>query len=125
MKLHKEGEIKTAKKPRKWNRVHFFQNEKKKQDTRGKYREHPALIFEKSGKQYKAIIFTSCTTTDGIKNIKLLHNVDPDSIDDCYGVPYRGPRSKNDFQPPKKPYRVHKDDVSRIKQLKYSEKRKK
>ena len=110
---------------RKWNRVHFFQNEKKEKDTRGEYREHPALIFGQSGKQYKAIIFTKHPTTGGLNNKKLDYNVDPDSKEDCYGVPYRGPRPSSDFQPPKKNYRIHKDDLGKVKELKRGRKKEK
>ena len=110
---------------RKWNRTHFFQNEKKLANTKGKFREHPALIFEQSGNQYKAIIFTSNKTTNGVKNIKLKHNVDPNSSEDCYGVRFRGPRPISEFQNPKIKYRVHKEDLLTIKMLKAHEKKKK
>ena len=76
------------------------------------------MIFARSGDQYKAIVFTHHPSTNGIKNEKLKHNVDPDSNDDCYGVPYRGPRPRSDFQPPKAKYRVHKEDKPKVKQLK-------
>lgn len=83
------------------------------------------MIFEKSGDQYKAIIFTSNKTTNGTKNVKLKHNVDPNSKEDCYGVRFRGPRPRTDFQDPKIKYRIHKDDLETIKMLKAREKKKK
>ena len=114
-----------AKKQSKWNRVHFFQEEKKEKDTRGKFREHPALIFGQSGKQYKAIVFTKNATTNGVKNEKLKHNVDPSDASDCYGVYYRGPRPSSDFQKPSREYRIHKDDMPTLKRLKAGIKKKK
>lgn len=110
---------------RRWNRTHFFQNEKKPDNTKGKFREHPALIFEQSGNLYKAIIFTSRSSTNGKSNLKLKHNVDPSSSEDCYGVYYRGARSMSEFQPPKKNYRIHKDDKETIRILKSPYKNKK
>lgn len=116
---------KKSKSKRKWNRVGFFQQEKKPKGTKGERREHPAWIFGQSGTLYKSIVFTLNATTDGKDNVKLNHNVDPDSEEACYGVPYRGPRSSKDFQPPKKKYQIHKDDLPLIKELKAGRKKKK
>ena len=81
------------------------------------------MIFGQSGKMYKAIVFTLSKTTNGRGNVKLKHNVDPTCNDDCYGVPYRGPRPRSDFQPPKKNYRIHEDDKAKIRQLKSENKK--
>ena len=116
---------KKSKAKRKWNRVGFFQQEKKPKGTKGEQREHPAWIFGQSGSQYKSIVFTSNATTAGKDNVKLKHNVDPDSKEPCYGVPYRGVRMASEFQPPKKKYRIHKDDVPVVKVLKAGQKKKK
>lgn len=101
---------------RKWNRTHFFQNEKKPDNTKGKFREHPALIFERSGDFYKAIIFTKDPPEDKNSYLQLKHNIDGGK-ESCYGMRYRGPRSRSDFQPPKKKYTIHSDDKETVKQL--------
>lgn len=109
---------------RKWNRTNFFQNEKKDESTRGKYREHPALIFERSGDLYKAIIFTKDPPADKDSYLQLKHNVDG-SKDPCYGMRYRGSRPRSDFQPPKKKYYIHSEDKEIVRQLRKPYKNKK
>lgn len=110
------------KQKKKWNRVHFFQKEKKNDESR---KSHPAYIFAQSKDSYKAIIFTHHETTDGKPNVKFQYNIDPtDSKRSSYGVPYRGPRSQKDFQPADKTYRIHKDDYSKLKELKSGKKKK-
>lgn len=114
---------KKKKSTRKWNRTHYFQNEKKPSGTKGEHEEHPALIFEQSGNYVKPIVFTHSATTKGRSNVKLKHNVDPDDLKDCYAVPYRGPRLRADFQSPKKNYRIHKDDSETVRRLRSEHKK--
>ncbi|MBQ7906802.1 MAG: hypothetical protein IJ309_02380 [Clostridia bacterium] len=104
---------------KKWHRVHFFQNEKKNKNKFGGLEpEHPVLVFRQSGQWYKVIPFTKHPTTDGKQNVPLIHNVDPENKSfKSYAVPYRAPRKVNDFQAPKKKYRIHKDDLPVIKAL--------
>lgn len=104
---------------RKWNRVHFFRVEKKPSGNE----EHPVYVFARSGNLFKVIPITSNATTDGVKNVKLDHNIDPDIDDDpnnkypSYAVPYRAPRNMGDFQDAKKKYRIHIDDKPKIDEL--------
>ncbi len=82
------------------------------------------MIFGKSGDYVKPIVFTHSSTTKGISNVKLKHNVDPDDFSDCYAVPYRGVHKASDFKPPKKNYRIHPEDARTVKQLKSINKKK-
>jgi hypothetical protein len=115
---------KKKKSTRKWNRTHYFVNEKKTGGSDREKKEHPALIFEKSGNQLKPIVFTHSETTDGKQNVRLKFNVDPDDSKPCYAVPYRAPRRSSEFQPPKKNYRIHKDDYETVKTLRIRNKKK-
>lgn len=111
---------------RKWNRVHFFQKENKTKNGVKTGKEHPAFIFQQSGNQYKAIIFTRSSSTNGKDNIELTYNIDPDNIvDKSYAIPFRGPRPSSDFKPADKKYRIHKDDLPKIGQAKKGYKKKK
>ena len=76
---------------------------------------------------YKTIIFTRSSSTEGMENKPLNHNIEPCRSDVSYGVRYRGPRPKNDFKSTDIPYRIHKDDYPIIKELKseYRESKKK
>ena len=116
---------KKKKSPRKWHRVHFFKNEKKPKGSKGEKKEHPAYIFAEADNLYKAIIFTRHPPEDKTKYKKLKYNVDPESNEDCYGIHHKTPRPMSDFQPPKKYYRIHNDDLSTIKSLKKPNKIKK
>lgn len=111
---------------RKWNRVHFFQKENKIKKGVKTGKEHPAFVFQQSGNQYKAIIFTHSPTTDGKPNEPFTHNIDPDDTSKkSYGVPYRGVRPASDFKAPDRPYRVHKEDLPKLNRLKKGYKKKK
>ena len=92
-------------------------------------------MFSRSKQYYKAVIFTRHPTTDGKDNLPLLHNVDPakdkanqrkpfKDRETSYGVPYRGQRRIEEFQPPKKPYRIHPDDKGILALLKAGKKKK-
>lgn len=106
---------------KKWNRVHFFVKEKKcNADMKKIPEEHPAYVFEQSKTHYKAIHFTSHPTTHGNENVRLKHNIDPKEEQKAtYAVPYSEPRSKKEYQPPDKKYRIHRDDVGTINKLKH------
>ena len=116
-----------GKKKSKWHRVHFFRQERKRDaDNRKTGKEHPAYIYEQSSRHYKAIIFTSHPTTDGVKNERMKYNIDPSNTEThSYGVRYRGPRPFSDFRSPDKTYRIHKDDMPTVKKLKAGTKKKK
>ena len=110
---------------RKWNRTHFFQNEKKPENTKGVFKEHPAYIFAQSGELYRAIIFTRHPPEDKDVYLPLKHNIQEGKVDKSYGMRYRGPRHMSEFQPPKEKYRIHNDDLKTVKQLKSPYKKKK
>lgn len=116
----------TKKTKKKWNRTHLFVKEdKSKSNYKNDPKEHPGYVFEQSKTHYKAITFTHHPTTNGRANRKLNYNIDPNGVGDSYGVRYTAPRPKSDFKPADKPYRIHKDDYSIIKDLKAPPKSKK
>ena len=116
--------IKIAKKKKstkKWHRVNFFMKEKKDNPNMKKKDpdEHPTWIFSQSRTHYKGIRFTSHPNTHGKPNTELRHNVDPNEmVKKSYGVPYDSPKPKREYQPPDKPYRIHKDDKATVNSLK-------
>ena len=123
-----EGVIKIARKKatKKWHRVNFFMKERKNNPNmvRDDPDEHPAWIFGQSRTHYKGIHFTSHATTHGKKNVELKHNIDPDENERrSYAVPYREPRPKSEYQPPDKPYRIHKEDKATVNALKNKKRR--
>lgn len=100
---------------RRWNHTHEFQWKKPTKSKKG----HPAYVFAKSGDNRKHFVFTHSPTTDGEDNIKLKHNIDPC---ECGRDTYMRPRAyiskKDSFEPSKKPYRIHDDDLHIIKKYK-------
>ena len=102
----------------KWHRAHFFAKENKNKNGVTGLKEHPVYVFEQSKTSYKVIPFSHSLTTNGNQNLPLKHNIDPKGVGTSYGVRYTSPRSKSDFKPADKPYRLHKDDYSTIKALK-------
>ncbi len=83
------------------------------------------MIFEQSGKVYKAIVFTRHPPDDKNAYLLMNHNVDPSSDEPCYGMRYRGPRPASDFQTRKKDYRIHLDDKEKVRMLKIPYKKEK
>ena len=91
------------KKPhRKWNRVHQMKWHKKTQTRKG----HPSYVFGSSGKRYRFFCFTHSESTDGKENIRLKHNIPIPQVD-----------SHDNFEPPKKLYRIHEEDMPLIRSL--------
>ena len=92
------------KKPhKKWNRVHQMKWHKKTRTRKG----HPSYVFGSSGKKYRFFCFTHSESTDGKENIRLKHNIAPDETED----------SHDNFEPPKKLYRIHAEDMPLIRSL--------
>ena len=110
---------------KKWHRVHFFMKEKKNNDNIvHNVKEHPELVFSQSKTHYKSIRFTTHPTTNGVENVPLKHNIDPnDTTRISYAVPYKQPRPKKEYQSADKKYRVHSEDLSTINQLKHKKSR--
>lgn len=106
---------------RKWNRRHEFQWHKATKSRKG----HPSYITESSGKFYRFFCFTHSPTTDGQKNVKLKHNIDPKENRDCYVRPIRQTDLSENFELPYIRYRLHQDDLSKIKNLVSSNKKRK
>lgn len=102
------------KKPhKKWNRVHQMKWHKKTQTRKG----HPSYVFGSSGKRYRFFCFTHSESTDGKENIRLKYNIAPDETEDCYVRPIPQVDSHDNFEPPKKLYRIHEEDMSLIRSL--------
>ena len=76
-------------------------------------------VFEKSKGHYKYLVFTHSETTDGEKNEKLIHNINPKEVDKKSYV-RRGyfVDKKENFEPPHYEFRIHFDDWPLIKLLK-------
>lgn len=107
---------KNNKKSRKWNRAHEF---KRKKTTRNKV-GHPVLVYGKSGRDSKYLVFTHKPKDGDEDNYeKLDHNIDPNETDqDSYvKKQFEVDRSDN-LRKPDKNYRIHNDDKPKIKKYK-------
>lgn len=100
---------------RKWNRRHEFQWHKATKSRKG----HPSYITESSGKLYRFFCFTHSPTTDGQKNVKLKHNIDPKENRDCYVRPTQMVEKNENFVPARVKYRFHDEDKSLIQRLRH------
>ena len=101
---------------RKWNRTHFF---KRKNSTSHKV-GHPSLIYAKSGRDYKYLVFTH-TPEEGKEQdySKLKYNINPNEVDKPSYVNNKFRISRDDeFRDPDFKYRIHDDDKELIKRLK-------
>ena len=97
----------------KWNRVHEFKKRKS-----GEYVGHP--VYGKNKRAYKYLTFTH-KPEEGKENDyhKLKHNIDSKEKDKpTYVKKTFGVNRYNDFDPPSKKYRIHKDDQAIIKRYK-------
>lgn len=105
-----------AKKKRtKWNRQHQFKRKKSSKNGVG----HPAYIYAQSVRNYKYLSFTHDVETDGVLNVPLQHNIDPDEKNKrSYMLPRHFVGSKEHFQDPDKKFRIHKDDMDTVKKYK-------
>lgn len=57
--------------------------------------------------------------TDGVLNVPLQHNIDPDEKNKrSYMLPRHFVGSKEHFQDPDKKFRIHKDDMDTVKKYK-------
>lgn len=100
---------------KKWNRCHEFQWHKRTKSRNG----HPAFIYARSGDKYRYLLFTHSSQTDGKQNEKLKHNIDPLETDkDSYLRPKHFVSHKDDFDPPKKKFYIHQDDLGTVKKYK-------
>lgn len=98
----------------KWNRKHEFQIKKGTKSTK----PHPAYVYAQSGNKYKHLIFTHSPTTNGKANVPLKYNIDPNEKRTGYIRPMFFVDRRENFEPPKKKYRIHPDDMSTIKKYK-------
>lgn len=103
----------SKKNKRRWNRRHEFQWHKKTESRKG----HPSYIFGSSGKKFRFFCFTHSDTTDGAENIKLKHNIDKNDNRDCYIRPVAQVDNRDNFEPARKKYELHKEDKSLIAKL--------
>ena len=96
-----------------------MKEKKNNTDIKNGVKEHPELVFSQTKTHYKSIRFTTHSTTNGVENIPLKYNIDPDDkTRKSYAVPYKQPRPRNEYQAADKNYRVHKDDLPTINKLK-------
>lgn len=107
---------KKNKQTRKWNRAHEFKRKKSTPNKVG----HPVLVYGKSGRFSKYLVFTH-TPKDGDEDNyeKLGHNIDPNETDRNTYVKKQSETSRSDaLREPDKKYRIHPDDKGRIKKYK-------
>lgn len=93
----------------------MFQFHKATNSTKG----HLVYVYKRRKNKYRFLIFTHSESTNGKKNIELIHNIDPDEQDKKSFVrPQFFIDDRKNFDPPRKTYRIHKDDQSKIRSLK-------
>lgn len=103
-------------KTRKWKRAHEFKRKKSTPNKVG----HPVLVYGKSGRVSKYLVFTHKPKDGNAANYeKLDHNIDPNETgkDSYVKKQFEVDRSDNLREPDKK-YRVHNDDKDKIKKYK-------
>ncbi len=64
------------------------------------------------------MIFTHSKTTNGIRNVKMKHNIDPSDSSEIYMRPFHFVGKDIDFENPNKKYRIHKEDMPTVNKYK-------
>ena len=114
--IHMQKKNKMNSKP-KWNRVHEFKRKKSNKKGVG----HPTLVYGKSKRSYKYLLFTHTVPEGQEENFELLkHNIDPaeDGVRPSYMKKQYEINRKDAFESPDKKYRIHDDDKETVKQYK-------
>lgn len=106
----------SKKQKRKWNRAHTFSRQKSNHDRVG----HPALVYGKSGRLRKYLLFTHTPEVGAEKEYERLnHNINPDEKDRYSYVKKRYFVSDRDsLTAPDKKYQIHPDDEKIVKKYK-------
>ena len=95
------------------------QKESKKDEFRKeKETGHPAYIYAKIGNKFKYIGITHSKITDGVENIKLDKNPNPNDIKESYIRPYSQQKSVNKFKKVLIGWFLSKSDKKKIDKLK-------
>lgn len=79
---------------------------------------HPAYIYEKVGGKYKFLGITESPVTQGVKNIKLEQNPEPDNPEHAYIKTKYEVNSENQFKERKKGWELTPSDKEKIKKYK-------
>ena len=104
-----------GKKPKKWNRAHFFQRKKSTKNKVG----HPVFVYGTRGNMRKYLVFTHTPENDneGEKYEKLKYNINPKEQgkrDSWVKKTYEVSRYDSLREPDEK-YRIHDSDKDTIK----------
>jgi len=76
---------------------------------------HPAIIYEIRGKQYKFISVTHASITNGIRNVKLSFNPNPNDKTPTYFRPYPQMQHKDNFGERYPNWKISPSDIRKLK----------
>ncbi len=88
---------------------------KKNEFRRHKKSKHPTHIYARVGNEFKYIGLTHAEITDGVKNIKLDKNPNPNDFRTAYFKPKAQKDRVNNFKKPEKKWFFTKKDMEKIK----------
>ncbi len=95
------------------------QKETKKSEFRkNKKTEHPAYIYAKVGNKFKFLGITHADMTDGVKNIKLDKNPNPEDKKTAYVKTKAEKDNTNNFKKKEVGWKLSKSDKEKINKLK-------
>lgn len=91
------------------------QKETKRSEFRkNKKTEHPTYVYAKVGNEFKYIGLTHAKITDGVRNIKLDKNPDPNDKEDAYIRPKTEKAKTNNFKKKEKTWKLSKSDKEKV-----------
>lgn len=88
---------------------------KKDEIRKNKKNSHPAYIYEKVGNRYKYIGLTHSPTTQGVRNIKLEKNPNPNDNRDSYARPKSETGATHEWKKPEATWKLSKQDKEKLK----------
>ena len=91
---------------------------KKDEFRRNKKTQHPAYIYAKVGNEYKYIGITHSQITEGMSNIKLDKNPNPDDKKTAFARPKAEKSKTNNFKSAEKGWKLSKKDKDKLNKIK-------
>ena len=91
---------------------------KKDEFRKNKLTQHPTYIYAQIGNEYKFIGITHSKITQGIENIKLEKNPNPQDKKIAYVKPLAEQGKTNQFKSKEKGWRLSKTDKNKISKIK-------
>ena len=91
----------------------------------GKFTGHPQYVYDEQGNEYKVLGITSSSMTNGVLNVKLERNPEPNNTNTAYVRPKPDKESKGAFGHRLKGWKFSENDKKKVRTIIDTHKKKK